>query len=313
MRAAESKEKFQGVFIAAPTPMKEDYSIDLKRLRDLILHYRDNGLRNGNAVCTILGAGGEAMQLTDEERKQVAETAIEAAEREIPIFIGVGHTETRRAVALAKHADQAGADGLQVEPPYYFGNTPDDAFEFIRAISESVECGLGIYNTPWTSGYDMDATFIERLCALENAIGLKWHSDNPTAWARVIRRFSGRLSIISNYGALLAPAAFLLGAKGYVSQDVSAAPRPHVRIISCLQKGEYCKALDLLDVVQEGYYRDFLGEAAKMGYGGEPNFIKAAMDAAGFPCGPARLPTRPMPPSLSRGLRAWVKKVADLG
>jgi 4-hydroxy-tetrahydrodipicolinate synthase len=242
MHATESKEKYQGVFIAAPTPMKQDYSIDLDRLGELIVYFRENGLRNGNAACTILGAGGEAMHLTAEERKQVAAKAVEAAEGEIPIFIGVGHTQTHQAVVLSEHADRVGAAGLQVEPPYYFQNTADDAFAFIRAISESVTCGLAIYNTPWTSGYDMDAGFVERLCELQNVIGLKWHADNPNVWARVIRQFSDRLSIVSNYGALHAPTAFMLGARGYVSQDVNAVPRAHVRIVSHLQNDRLAPA-----------------------------------------------------------------------
>ena len=313
MKAAESKELYQGVFIAAPTPMKDDTSLDLPRLKELIGHFRESGLRNGNAACTILGAGGEAVQLTVEERKQVAATAVEAAEGEIPVFIGVAHTRTSEAVALAEHADQVGAAGLQVEPPYYFQNTPDDAFAFIQAISEAVECGLAIYNTPWTSGYDMNAGFIERLSALENVIGLKWHAENPNAWARVIRQFKDRFSIVSNYGALLAPAAFILGARGYVSQDVNAVPRAHVKIVSHLQNGEYAEALELLDLVQEGYYREVLSEASGMGYGGEPNFIKAAMAAAGFPCGPARLPTRPMPEQIRKRFEAWIERVKDIG
>ena len=312
MKAAESKEKYQGVFIAAPTPMKDDGSLDLPRLGELVAYFRENGLRNGNAACTILGAGGEAVQLTDDERKEVAATAVEAAEGEIPIYIGVAHTQTSHAIALAEHADQVGAAGLQVEPPYYFQNTPDDAFAFIQAISEAVECGLAVYNTPWTSGYDMDAGFIERLSGLENVIGLKWHAENPNVWARVIRQFKDRFSIVSNYGALLAPTAFMLGARGYVSQDVNAVPRAHVKIVSHMQKGEYAEALELLDLVQEGYYRDVLSEASGLGYGGEPNFIKAAMDAAGFPCGPARLPTRPMPQAVRRKLEAWIERVKDI-
>ncbi len=313
MKASESKELYQGVFIAAPTPMKDDHSLDLPRLGELIVRFRESGLRNGNAACTILGAGGEAVQLTIEERKQVAATAVEAAEGEIPVFIGVAHTQTAEAVALAEHADRVGAAGLQVEPPYYFQNTPDDAFAFIEAISQAVECGLAIYNTPWTSGYDMDAGFIERLSPLENVIGLKWHSGNPTAWARVIRQYKDRFSIVSNYGAFLAPAAFILGGRGYVSQDVNAVPRAHVRIVSHLQSGEYAEALELLDLVQEGYYREVLSVASGMGYGGEPNFIKAAMDAAGFPCGPARLPTRPMPEQIRKKFEAWIERVKDIG
>ena len=313
MRAADSKEKYQGVFIAAPTPMKSDGAIDLPRLKELIAHYKAAGLRNGNAVCTILGAGGEAMQLTNDERKQVAQTAVEAAAGELPIFIGVGHTETRQAVELAEHADKAGADGLQVEPPYYFANTADDAFAFIKAIAEAVECGLGVYNTPWTSALDMDAGFIDRICAFENVVGIKWYSGNFNTWARVIRKFRERLSIVSNFGALYAPLAFLLGARGYVSQDVSAVPRPHVKIAAHLQKGEYQEALELLEIVQEGYYNDVLSVVSQAGYGGEPNFIKAAMDAAGLPCGPARLPTRPLPPELCEKMKAWYERVKDLG
>ena len=65
--------------------------------------------------------------------------------------------------------------------------------------------------------------------------------------------------------------------------------------------------------MQEGYYREVLSVASGMGYGGEPNFIKAAMDAAGFPCGPARLPTRPMPEQIRKKFEAWIERVKDIG
>jgi len=312
MRAQESRDRYQGVFIAAPTPMRDDSSLDLDRLGELMRYYRDNGLRNGTAVCAVLGAGGEPMHLSDQERMQVAEAAVEAAEGEIPVFVGVGHTHTERAVELAVHADRIGANGLQVEPPYYFASTPDDAFGFIEAIALSVECGLSIYNTPWTSGYDMDAAFIDRLCALDNVVALKWHSNSASTWSRVIRQYASRFSIVSNYGALLAPAAFLLGARGYVSQDVSAVPRAHVRIVEHLKNARYAEAIELLDLVQEGYYRDCLSAASELGYGGEPNFIKAAMDAAGFPCGPCRLPTRPMPADVCDMFSAWIERCSAI-
>jgi hypothetical protein len=83
-------------------------------------------------------------------------------------------------------------------------------------------------------------------------------------------------------------------------------------IVSHLQNGEYAEALELLDLVQEGYYRDALAGLHQMGYGGEPNFIKAAMDAAGFPCGPARLPTRPLPETVREKFRAWVSRVGEI-
>jgi len=174
MRHEDTKRKYQGVSIAAPTPMHDDESVDLPRLRDLIRRYVDAGMTDGNAVCTILGAGGEAMCLDEMERRKVAETAVEVADGKIPIFIGVGHTRTRTAVDLARHADQIGADGLQLELPYYFAATPGDAFAYISEVAKAVECGIALYPTPWTSNFEFDGPFVERVCAaLPNVVGLQ--------------------------------------------------------------------------------------------------------------------------------------------
>ena len=312
MRYEASKDKYQGVFIAAPTPMKDDESLDLPRLRELIQYYREAGLAEGNCVCAILGAGGEAMHLDADERRRVAETAVEAAEGAIPVFIGVGHTRTRTAVELARHADEIGADGLQVELPYYFGSTPDDAFAFVSEVAEAVACGVSVYPTPWTSRLQFDAALIRRICdALPNVIGLKWATDNVNVWFRVVEEFSQRLSVVVNMTSAMAPSAFLLGARGYVSQGVSATPRQNLQIIRWLQDGRYDRAMQWQRIVEDGYYA-ILTEAAEAGYSGEGNFIKAAMDAAGFPCGPARLPNRPMPERICEQFADWIRRAAEL-
>ena len=312
MRYEASKDKYQGVFIAAPTPMKDDESLDLPRLRELIRYYRQAGLAEGNCICAILGAGGEAMHLDTDERRRVAETAVEAGEGRIPIFIGVGHTRTRTAVELARHADRIGADGLQLELPYYFDSTADDAFAFIREVAEAVDCGVTLYPTPWTSGLDFDAALIRRICDdLPNVIGLKWATYDTYTWFRVVEEFSQRLSILINLSSAIAPSAFLLGARGYVSQAVNAAPRQNLQIIQWLRAGQYDRAMRWQRIVDDGYCA-ILTEALNAGYNGEGNFIKAAMDAAGFSCGPARLPNRPMPQSICRQFSRWVQRVAEL-
>ena len=312
MRHEQSKQKFRGVFIAAPTPMTDDESLDLTRLAELIRYYRDNGLVNGTCVCTLLGAGGEAMHLDEAERRQVTETAVEAAVGQIPVFVGVGHTRTRTAVELAQHADRAGADGLQLELPYYFASTADDAFEFVRAVAESVACGIALYPTPWTSGLDMDVALLRRVCdACPNVIGLKWWTGSLYEWFRVVEEFSQRLAITINLPSALAPSGFLLGARGYVSQAVSAAPRQNAQIVEWLQAGCYGQAMAWIRIVEDGYYQ-VLTEAARVGYSGEGNFIKAAMDAVGFPCGPARLPNRPMPEEIRAKFAAWAKRAGEL-
>ena len=249
-RHEQTKRKYQGVFIAAPTPMHEDESLDLPRLGELIQYYRQAGLREGNCVCTILGAGGEAMHLNDAERRQVAEQAVKAGAGEIPIFIGVGHCRTRSAVDLARHADSIGADGLQLELPYYFLNTPDDAYAYISEVAQAVQCGISLYPTPWASHLDFDADLIRKICDTQpNVVGLKWRTALMEDWFRVTEEFSQRLSIVMNQPSTLAPSAFLMGVRGYVSQAVSAAPRQNVQIVEWLQAPEFERAMPWLRTV----------------------------------------------------------------
>ena len=149
-KSEETKSKYQGIFVAACTPMTEDYSLDLPRIRTCIEYLVSGGLRTGTAVYVALGAGGEQMHLSTEERKAVTEAAVNASAGRLPVVVGISHQSTQTAVELAQHAERIGADGLQVEPPWYFASTADDAFEYFRAISQSVSLGLTAYNTFWT-------------------------------------------------------------------------------------------------------------------------------------------------------------------
>jgi len=292
--AEQSKTKFQGIFIAAPTPMRSDYSLDLEKFRDCIAHLAAAGMQPNEGVYVALGAGGEHMHLSVKERKRTAEAAVEHAAGRIPVFIGVAHTATHTSVELARHAEQIGADGLQVEPPYYFAGTADDIFEYYRAISDAVSLGIAAYNTPWTSGFDMDRKFIERLAGLDNVIGLKWYNGNPFEFVTVLQEFHSRFNIVSNFAGPLTASAFILGARGYVSQGANFAPRTHVAVLRALRRGDYETATKLYMSVEAVYYAG-LAQLRKEGYNGEGNFIKACMRVAGVSCGPARPPHREPP------------------
>ena len=87
----ESKNQYQGIFIAAPVPMKEDYSVDLPKIGQCLECLIGAGMGTGNAVYVVCGAGGEHMHLSVEERKAVAEASVGSAARRLPIFVGVSH------------------------------------------------------------------------------------------------------------------------------------------------------------------------------------------------------------------------------
>jgi dihydrodipicolinate synthase/N-acetylneuraminate lyase len=251
------------------------------------------------------------MHLSVEERKAVAEASVQFAARRLPIFVGVSHPSTLVSVELARHAEEIGADGLQVEPAYYFQGTSDDVFEYFRAISESVTIGLTAYNTPWTSGFDMDRRFLDRLASLRNIIGLKWYSANLPEFVHVLQNYQERFSIVSNLVGGFLASVFILGAKGYVSQGANFAPRTHLQILGLLRQKKYEEATDLY-LRSEGVYYGAVRELIQQGINGEGNFIKACMPLIGVPCGPARPPHRTVPGWFSDRVRAALESVGEL-
>jgi|RhiMethySRZTD1v2_1073278.scaffolds.fasta_scaffold01421_2 4-hydroxy-tetrahydrodipicolinate synthase len=307
----ESKNRYQGIFIAAPVPMRDDYSLDLPKIGKCVECLIDAGMRSGNVVYVVCGAGGEHMHLTIEERKAVAEASVRFAAGRLPVFVGVSHPSTLVSVELARHAENIGADGLQVEPAYYFQGTSDDVFEYIRAISESVSIGLTAYNTPWTSGFNMDRHFLDRLANLRNIIGLKWYSNDLSEFVHVLQNYQDRFSIISNLVGGFLASVFILGAKGYVSQGANFAPRTHLQILRLLCQKQYEEATHLY-LRSEGVYYGAARELVQQGFNGEGNFIKACMPLIGVPCGPARPPHRPLPAWFPERVRVALESVGEL-
>ncbi|MGH2399202.1 MAG: dihydrodipicolinate synthase family protein, partial [bacterium] len=71
-----------------------------------------------------LGSTGEAMHMTVEERRSFAQTIVRHVDGRTPVLVGCLGTSTEEAVGLARFAEEIGADGVVVIPPYYW--TPND-------------------------------------------------------------------------------------------------------------------------------------------------------------------------------------------
>ena len=290
--------------------MTPSYEVAPATFKPCIDYLVDAGMGPGNAVYVALGAGGEHMMLSTEERKLVAESAVAASAGRLPVFVGVASNSTREAVELARHADHIGADGLQVEPPYYFNCTAQEIFEYFQAISEAVSIGITAYNTPWASGFHMDSSFLDRLAGLDNVIGLKWYADSSREYVSVIRRYSRRFNIVNNYGGVMNADAFLHGVVGFVSQAANFAPRVNLRILALLRAKQFEAATELY-MQSENLYYDALGDLHREGFSGEGNFIKACMPLVGLDCGPARLPQRRPSPWFADRMRQMIESVGE--
>ena len=107
--------KLTGVMPALLTPFDSQGEVNLTTIRDLVEFHLAAGLTG----FYILGSTGEGLLLSEGERRLVAETVVNQVKGRVPVVVHVGALSTREACDLARHAQEAGADGTSSIPPFY--------------------------------------------------------------------------------------------------------------------------------------------------------------------------------------------------
>ena len=203
-------EPFRGSHTVLATPFTADGStIDTDALRRLI----NWQIESGSHGLIPLGSTGEFLSVSDDERRVIVETAVDAANGRVPVLIGTADEWTDKAVRYSVEAQDAGADGLMIISPYYSSPTEDELFEHFRRISDAVSIPIMVYNNPNTANVDLRPEFVARLDSLENVRYIK-ESSGDISRVREIHRISDRVSVFAGYHPFESLAA---GAKGYVS------------------------------------------------------------------------------------------------
>ncbi len=159
---------FKGSITALLTPFR-DGKVDEKAFQDFVAWQIAEGT---NAVVPC-GTTGESPTLSHQEHDRVIELCVEVARGKVPVIAGTGSNSTAEAIALTKHAKQAGADAALVVAPYYNKPTQEGLFRHFEAIATSVDIPLIIYNIPGRSVVNISVDTFVRLAALPNVVGVK--------------------------------------------------------------------------------------------------------------------------------------------
>ncbi|WP_158746779.1 4-hydroxy-tetrahydrodipicolinate synthase [Acidisphaera sp. L21] len=167
---------FTGSLVALITPMRPDGAVD----EDAFAQFVEWQIAQGTHGLVPVGTTGESPTLSHDEHKRVVEIAIEVAAKRVPVMAGAGSNSTAEAVELARHAKQAGADGVLVVTPYYNKPTQEGMFLHFSAIADAVDIPLVIYNIPARSVVDMSVDTMARLAKHKNIVGVKDATANLT-------------------------------------------------------------------------------------------------------------------------------------
>ena len=228
---------FTGCAAAMITPFRKDGFIDTDALARLI----DMQINAGMDAIVLLGTTGEASTLTMQEREQIISLGVQKAQNTIPILIGTGSNDTRRAIEYAKQAKALGADGQLSVTPYYNKTTQYGLIRHFSAIADSVDLPLLLYNVPSRTGMRLEANTIKTLCEHPGIVGIKEASGDLSLSADILQKTDGAFPVYCGNDDVILP-MMAQGASGAISVVANILPIQTRTITSASLSGCYDQA-----------------------------------------------------------------------
>ena len=294
--------KFRGSFTVAVTPFTEDLAnIDYSAWNKFL----DWQLSEGVPGIIILGTTGEFLTINDEERQEFVESTVTHIKKRIPVLVGTANAHTPNAVRYSKEAEELGADGLMISPPYYYTPTHEEIFKYYQKICEQVNIPIMLYNNPFTTNVDMPAKLIARLT--KDFEQIRYIKEASMDAARVFDIITATDGIMNVFAGERIVESYLLGAVGYVNPYGNYIPKASTRICEMMTDGRVSEAKMIQHLIDE--IQEVIGEGHPT-YGHQC-YSKALAELAGYPVGDVRPPLTTFKELKNEGVER-VKKISSL-
>lgn len=270
------------VYCAAVTPFQKNYEIDYQGFKENLQWY----LRNGLAGVLVCGGTGEFVSLSTQERMELVEFAAKEINGTMGFMVGCAAETTAEAILHAQHAEKNGADGLLLIASYYFKPSEEESYQHFRAVAESVNIPIVLYNNPGSCGTDLQPEFVKRLSEIPNIKHLKEATGDLLRFKELRHVCGDGFSAVCGCDAL-AFELFKNGASGWISITANALPSQSQEIFDTMQRKEEGRAWDVFQKYLQIYT---LCEKPYKAI----QTVKYIMDKLGCCGGHSRLPRLPL-------------------
>ena len=295
-----NKQKLEGLIAAPFTPMTADGALNMSAVKP----YADLLVASGVKGVFICGTTGESASLTTDERKAVAEAWVAAAAGRLKVIVHVGSNCAADAIALARHAEQSGADAIGAMAPYFF--KPQTAAELVAwftPIANSNSLPFYYYNMPSMSGVSVPVAEFLALGgkAMPTLAGVKFTHNNLMEMSQCLMLDGGRYEVLHGYDEILL-CGLSLGATAAVGSTYNYAAKVYNRLIEAFRAGDIAAAARL-----QQYSVKIVEVIIK--HGGGVRGGKAIMRLMGVDCGSCRLPLAPFTEAEYTELKAELEAI----
>jgi len=165
-----------GIFPPITTPFYPDGEVYYKKIESNVERYS----RTPVAGIVVQGSTGEAILLSDQERRDVLKAALAAAAPNKVMIAGTGIESAHETLRLTEYAAELGYDAAMVRTPHYYKKQmlPANLLAYYRTVADRSALPIIIYNFPQATGYDIPAEVVIELAGHPNVVAIKESSGN---------------------------------------------------------------------------------------------------------------------------------------
>jgi 4-hydroxy-2-oxoglutarate aldolase len=264
-----------GIFPPVTTPFI-DGKVAYDKLASNIEKYGQTGLKG----IVVLGSNGEYVSLSEEEKRKVVETVVQATPDHMSVIAGTGCESTRETVRLT--ADCA---ALVVTPHYFGGKMSDEALiKHFTTVADSSPIPILLYNVPQFTHVNLTVNVVAQLSGHPNIIGVKDSTGNVIQLGEFLNQVDTDFSILVGTASALY-GALTLGCVGGVLALANVTPETCIKIHGLVQEGDF-KAAQQIQLKMIPVNK---AVTAIFGIAG----LKTALDMLGYFGGEPRAPLLP--------------------
>lgn len=294
-----ARKLLKGLFPLMPFVVNENQQLDLEGLKTNIVGYEEAGFDGYVAF----GCMGEFYAPSLDEWKKFVDVAVDATMKMACVF-GTTFQNTDECIKRTKYAEDAGADGVMIGPPYLVPVTFDAALEHYRKVSEAVEeIQIMAYNNPSSFRFNMTPEFWDELMKSDRIVAVKESNGDVVHRTRVVGRISKRINVFPG-GENWLLGDSLLGANGMVSVVGPGAPKASLAFFKACMRQDLKTAIPFHLKFTE-LYRHITSE-------NEVAWFKACAELGGFKAGPPRAPYAPLDASIRQSLAVSLKELTSM-
>ena len=268
---------FEGAATALITPFDKKNKINFDAFKKII----DFQLANKISALVLMGTTGEASALSEKEKIEVAEFAINYVNKRAKVILGAGGNNTFEVIKRSKKFAKLGVDALLQVTPYYNKATQEGLIQHFSMIANKSKVPQILYNVPSRTSVNLLPETVFTLAQNPNIIGLKEAGGNISQLNKLISQKPKNFAIYSgddeNIFTTLA-----LGGQGVISVVSNILPKETEEICKLFFEGKIEEArqrqFELLPIIEM-----LFSEV-------NPIPVKSAMNLLGFDAGKPRLP-----------------------